>query len=80
MPFYHYKCKLCNETVEKFHGMNEKLTDCDLCFNQDCLYKLINTNISVGHVSKVGNIVKDFIEASKEELREAKESLDKRNK
>jgi len=75
MPFYHYRCSKCEKIFEKFHGMSEKATDCEVCSDKNTLVKLINSNINVGNVSKVGNVVRDFIEAAKEELKENKDKL-----
>lgn len=74
MPVYVYKCSSCEEICEKIHGMTEEMSD--LCYSCDVgsLHK-IPSHISVRQISNVGNVVRGFIQSTKEDNRKEKENL-----
>jgi putative FmdB family regulatory protein len=80
MPRYVYKCKNCHDTFQITHGMKESLTDCEKCETQNglikepslwCTYDLSK----IPEKQKAGNLVKEFIERSTEDLKAEKERL-----
>ncbi len=76
MPFYSYNCSKCEQTYEVFHGMDEKMCDCEKCLEKDSLTR-IPGNINVSSVSKTGQVVNEFINSVKEEMKNEKEKLTK---
>tara|TARA_Y100000593_G_C4233906_1_gene298462 strand:+ start:288 stop:539 length:252 start_codon:yes stop_codon:yes gene_type:complete len=77
VPKYCYKCKECEVEFEVRHSIKEKLYDCKTCDNEQSLQRIPQlTNIpkssTVGK-QKAGSLVKEFIEANREVLKEQKE-------
>ena len=80
MPRYIYRCKECEEEIQRTHSIKEKLKDCELCGTEDSLMR-----VPSGFMSKVktearkqkpGNLVKDFIKNAKDDLKEQKSELE----
>lgn len=79
MPRYVYKCDNCNIEVEHYHGIAEKMELCEKC-NEKTLYKVPSfSGMLKKHSSpKVGAIVENYIEETREEIRKQKEDLAKK--
>jgi len=77
MPIYTYKCDNCEEEFRVSHSMTETQEICEVCENINTLTRVpsIFSNVKIERKHKVGNIVKDFIEESKEDLKEQKQDL-----
>ena len=79
MPVYTYNCSQCNEFFEIRHGMTEKAEECKLC-KSDKIKKvpsmplLLKKDVPKDD-GKVGDVTKEFIENSREELKKEKKIL-----
>ena len=81
MPRYVYRCAVCNEEFILVHMMNETKKDCHLCEKESCLERIPSLTLKPivkSEKQKVGEVVKDYIETTKEELRKEKNSLKKK--
>ena len=90
MPRYTYRCDVCGNSFEVSHSISEKLTDCE-CGEEGSLKRIpslpfrassINSlTISPASVKinkqKAGEIVKEFIEDTKIEIKKSKEEMTK---
>ena len=76
MPVYCYKCLECESEIEVRHGMTERLTDCEVCNNQEVLIRIPQlTNIMRKQEQgekKTGSLVKEYIEENRRILQEEK--------
>ena len=81
MPRYSYICKICENQIEAFHSIDERLSFCEVC-NTDSLIKLLtipniikkqDTNNLTNR--KIGDIVKEKIDEFKKDLKEQKKQL-----
>ena len=78
MPRYLYRCEKCNEESEYFHGISEKKIDCEKCGEKSLLkIPLFNGNIKKEDQQKVGQVVENYIEEAREEIKREKEILKK---
>ena len=82
MPNYVYKCISCEKTVSIFHSFSEKPTDCELCGVENSLRRDYSTpfnfvNKPIEKKRKVGEVVRQHIEETKEEVRQEKERLER---
>lgn len=81
MPKYTYHCGECQSTYVLTHSMNELHLICEKCGSDKNLNK-IPVSFSMSKTSrnetKVGSVVKDAIESSKNELEEQKTNLKNR--
>ena len=61
--------------------MTETMEDCEVCESSGTLTRIpaMFSNIKIKREQKVGNVVKDFIEESKEDLKNQKKILGKQN-
>jgi len=76
MPRYAYQCKACAHEFEVFHGMSEKLENCEEC--SGVLFRVPSTTFTTKKAAgneKPGQIVKDFIEDAKEEIETEKQKM-----
>ena len=76
MPRYTYRCKTCVNEFEVFHGMSEKLENCDEC--SGILFRVPSTTFtttSTDKEEKPGQVVKEFIEDAKREIQAEKEIM-----
>jgi putative FmdB family regulatory protein len=83
MPTYVYKCNACEEVFEYFHSFRVKRTTCESC-GQESLQKMLNTPINITKTLKKktttpGEVIKDTIEQTKEEIKKDKEKLRSRS-
>lgn len=78
MPRYQYHCDKCEADFEYYHSMSEKKTVCEVC-NEHTLLKVpaFSGSIKKEEKQKVGVIVDNYIEETKEEIRREKEKLKK---
>ena len=77
MPNYVYRCKACEHEFEAFHSMIDRLEDCYACKKEATLFRVPSANFTtnVKDKNKTGQIVKDFIEDAKKEIKEEKERM-----
>ena len=77
MPRYTYRCRTCVREFEVFHGMSEKLENCDEC--SGVLFRVPSTTFTTTKTStteKPGQVVKEFIQDAKEEIEAEKQLLE----
>ncbi len=84
MPRYSYKCLHCESTFQTFHGMSEVVKQCEVCGCNDIkkikrVYDKINVKVKQNKQTTAGERVKDFIETSREVLKQQKEEARKEN-
>ena len=80
MPRYIYKCQACEIVFQKVHSIKEKLKDCEECETEGVLQRipsmpLVLTKKQSNEKKEVGNLVKEYIEDVKEELKQEKKEL-----
>ena len=80
MPRYSYHCENCEETFEQSHSMTIVLDDCHLCGSQKTLNKLVSNVRVVGQnkekeARKPGDVVKQHIEETRQDIRREKEII-----
>ena len=81
MPIYLYECGDCEETFKVRHGMSESCECCTLCGSSSLERKPTQfMNLSKQQISKqkTGDITKEFIENSKEDLKSQIKELEKK--
>lgn len=78
MPRYTYHCEICDNVFEYYHGMKEKISECEVC-KQQSLLKLphFSGTIKKEVKQKPGSIVESYIEEAREEIRKEKDQLKK---
>ena len=82
MPKYTYECTSCDKVFEVRHAMTETLEKCVLC-DHESVRKVIS-DFTLGKEqskesnSPVGSEVKKFIEDTKNEIKEERETLSSR--
>tara|TARA_R110002110_G_scaffold183349_1_gene389977 strand:+ start:885 stop:1145 length:261 start_codon:yes stop_codon:yes gene_type:complete len=80
MPKYVYKCKLCSEHFEVYHGMSEKQDSCVFCPGVD-LHRVPQMPFlkprEVSKGDKIGDETKAAIEANRALLKESKRKASK---
>ena len=79
MPLYVYQCGACGGQFNSMHSIQVSVTVCSLCGVEDNLSR-IPQMISFGKKKstddkKVGDVVKEHIEETKEEVAKEKEKL-----
>ena len=82
MPRYIYQCKKCEEVFQVVHSISEKLQDCadckEACSLSGSLRRVPSMPLVITKIDrkkKPGSVVNKFIEETREELRQEKESL-----
>ena len=81
MPRYTYCCQECEHTFEIFHMISEKLFDCDACQTKDSLkripssFRLIHKDSSPENISAAGDLVKEYIQETKKDIKKQKEDM-----
>jgi len=77
MPIYTYRCNKCEEEFRVSHSMTEKQEICELCESIGTLTRVpaLFSNSKIERKQKVGALVRDFINESKEDLKEQKKDL-----
>ena len=81
MPRYYYHCQECEESFEMVHSMGDKPSKCSVCGAEGSLQK-IPTLFSVESKSTKTSTAKDrvdeFISSAKEELKQHRDDLSKK--
>jgi putative FmdB family regulatory protein len=82
MPRYSYRCDSCGGVFETHHSMSEDLEDCVICSANGSLFRLPSefTTASPSRRASeqpVGTTVREFIESSREDLKEEKDKIKK---
>ena len=79
MPRYTYRCDVCGNSFEVSHSISEKLTDCE-CGEEGSLKRIpslpFRASVKINK-QKAGEIVKEFIEDAKMEIKKSKEETTK---
>jgi putative FmdB family regulatory protein len=81
MPKYVYKCKECEFVKEVVHSMQEKLKDCQECDKIGTLMRVPSFSLAISKQDEAvssGTRVKDFIEEARNELKEERQSLQRK--
>jgi putative FmdB family regulatory protein len=79
MPRYFYRCDNCKHQFETVHSIKENLDHCEECDTKDALKRVpFPIRINKKGTQKAGNIVKDFIKETTEEIKEEKKNLKKK--
>ena len=77
MPRYTYRCDVCGNSFEVSHSISEKLTDCE-CGEEGSLKRIpslpFRASVKINK-QKAGEIVKEFIEDTKIEIKKSKEKI-----
>ena len=79
MPRYTYRCDVCGKSFEVSHSISEKLTDCE-CGEEGSLKRIPSLPFRASvktNKQKAGEIVKEFIEDAKMEIKKSKEETTK---
>ena len=77
MPRYTYCCEECGNTFEKAHSIKEKLTDCEECGEKGALKRIPSMPFVFSEKKQTGDLVKQHIEETKQEMKKDKEQLKK---
>ena len=77
MPRYKYQCKICNDHIMVFHGIDESYTYCSACEASGSMQKLLSTPLvvkqqQINNNQKVGDLTHEYIEANREILNQQK--------
>ena len=82
MPRYLYHCNECDEEYQELHSIKEKLTDCKFCNSKDSLIRVPSIFMTAYKDKKTehrpGDIVKEFIEESQEDLKKQRKELEQK--
>ena len=79
MPRYTYRCDVCGESFEISHSISDKLTDCE-CGEEGSLKRVPSLPFRVSakpNKQRAGEVVKEFIEDAKKEIRDVKARMSK---
>jgi len=80
MPRYQYRCKACEEVSTIYHPSSESQSVCPKCDSGPTLVKLLTTFATKKKgtkSNKIGQVTEQFIEDSRQELKQQKEQLNK---
>lgn len=80
MPRYQYRCNECDSVLTILHPSDETQTDCLKCQAKDSLVKMLttfSTNKKGTTKDRVGQVTEQFIEDSRNELKQQKNKLNK---
>ena len=81
MPRYAYICDACEEHFMTMHSSDELLDECEKCGEGGQLRKTLTTPLYSSakptKSQKVGQVTEEFIEESRKELKQQKESMNK---
>jgi putative FmdB family regulatory protein len=83
MPAYEYQCNHCSKEWTEYHGFEEKPEKCPFCeqnqfkkvYRYTTMINKLTEAMEHGKKTKVGSRTKAFIEESRKELEEQKESM-----
>tara|TARA_B100000519_G_C13998289_1_gene322713 strand:+ start:145 stop:387 length:243 start_codon:yes stop_codon:yes gene_type:complete len=71
MPKYVYCCEVCDELFEVFHGMKEEHNVCNLCGEENFVYR-VPQRTSIAQKTKEGQKTKESIEENRKILKKMK--------
>ena len=74
MPIYVYQCGDCLGEWKENHLMSESIEECPWCSSKNIGRK--PSDFSYGANKKTGDLTKEFIESSKEDLKNQRKELD----
>ncbi len=83
MPVYAYKCFVCKHAFEVRHGMFFESQRCIKCYSDDIqkipteIFVENNKDIKISNNKPAGQLVDEFIEEVKKEVKEEKQKLKK---
>ena len=82
MPKYSYRCKDCDSQYEIWHGMTEEHNECNICSASSVVRipALLGEVIRSDSKKKVGEVVVQTIEETREEIKQYKKELGKEMK
>ena len=85
MPLYEYICDACEKKFTIRHSHKETITDCILCKKKESVAKVLSSTNFVlpkkqDQNEKIGTTTNKAIEEAKEDLRNQKSELKKKNK
>ena len=75
MPKYIYKCAKCEGIFTTIHGMTEDQDHCELCFESGTVKRIPQIPSLKLSNNNAGQLVKEYIEDTKNELIEEKKRL-----
>tara|TARA_Y100000034_G_C6632375_1_gene276118 strand:- start:54 stop:317 length:264 start_codon:yes stop_codon:yes gene_type:complete len=78
MPKYSYKCSGCNNIITIYHSISDKKINCNMCETTNSLERIPSKFLFFKEEeenNKIGSLVKQSIEESKEELDQEKQRL-----
>lgn len=76
MPIYCYKCKDCEESFEVRHSMSFEEQNCITCGSKNIfVIPSLPDKITKSNNKKIGAIVDEYIEETKNEIKKDKKSL-----
>ena len=80
MPRYLYRCRECEVVFQTNHSIKERLTDCEECETAGSLRRIPSmtrtlTKNTNEEGRSTGNLVKQYIEDAKQDLKEEKKEL-----
>lgn len=75
MPRYDYRCADCEQDFVAIHGINEELEQCDLCGKSGNIKRIPSLPFTFhkNSLQKPGELVKMFIEETKQSVQEDKQ-------
>ena len=74
MPRYDYKCSECLNIFTTRHSIKETINECKECGSKDTVKKVPASFLSIKK-QEAGNIVRQHIEETKQDLRQEKQDL-----
>ena len=81
MPKYFYRCSSCENELEVYHSMSDKLKDCKECETSGSLVRVPSlagtTKLVKSSPTKAGAVVRQFIEDAKADLKYQKKEAKK---
>ena len=80
MPTYIYHCVVCEGRFKVRHGMKETCEECEWCGSANIVRVPSNFSTVQAHENKekVGDLVKNFIKDSQDDLKQQKDDLRKK--
>ena len=75
MPRYIYKCRECGDSFMTVHGITEDQDHCEICYESGSVFRIPQMPRVKIVKEEAGKIVKEFIEDSRQALKEEKKRL-----
>mgnify|MGYP003115724476 FL=1 len=84
MPRYIYECGVCKEQLQISHSIKDTLHDCEKCGARDSLCRIPQLTMRAvtekNSIKKPGDVVNEYIQTTKQEVREQKEVMTRERK